>query len=105
MLRHKQAFDRQVDSLELLINNTRNLYEQKMTIYKNLWKKYSMGKLDVIRAQVAFSHLTDDAARRHNNQHFEDATHISVKARRRLDVLFVTDFIAAAKAREYDFMV
>lgn len=98
-----QELARQADELELWINNTRSYYERKIDIYKNLWKKYQAGVFNKTLAAKAFSSLTDEAARDYNKQGFEDI-HISVRARRVLDTAFVSEFLANAKNREYDFM-
>ena len=102
--RHKRALEQQAEEFELWINNDRSWHGKKINVFKTLWKKYSQGNFNVILAQRAFMYLTDEAARWYNNQHFEGASEISVKARRMVDTSFVSDFVAAAKNREYDFM-
>jgi len=99
----KELQYQRMQELALFIDNDFPMYQRKVNWFKVMWKKYQAGVFDPVKAEIGFGHLTTEAARKYNNQNSPEY-HISTSVRKVVNKELVSEFIVAAKNREYDFM-
>lgn len=100
----KEELDWQVGELSLYIDNDYPIYQRKMNWFKTMWKKFQKGEFDAVKAETGFAYLTAEAAKKYNGQGFGAEYKIGTTARKVVNRELVSEFLAAAKNKEYDFM-
>lgn len=100
----KEELDWQVRELSLYIDNDYPIYQRKLNWFKTMWAKFKKGKFDPVKAKKGFAYLTAEAAKKYNSQGFGAEFTIGTTARTVVNQELVSEFLAAAKNKEYDFM-
>ncbi len=100
----KEELDWQVGELSLFIDNDFPIYKRKMNWFKTMWIKFQKGEFNSVKAEAGFAYLTAEAAKKYNSQGFGAEYTIGTTARKVVNRELVSEFLAAAKNKEYDFM-